>query len=246
MIYRNRKPLIILNFNFRYGTCFYYYVVYRISVFANAVHTCVSFGVQSEGEFSMMGFASFKRFAGRAPVTFTLLGCLAMAASPAHAGFILDTKIGAANLGSSGDAVEMQALANILGVNVNTLTLDLKITAPVAVQNVGTSDQWFLDVTPDTPGYFMLKFGNGAGATDDHFFFKNIGELTKLVWSNSQVEFLTGGCAVGSCNIGKLSHFVTVDGSGGGGSNGDVPEPSSVALSGLGLAVVAALRRRKI
>lgn len=169
--------------------------------------------------------------------------------------YILDTKIGEANLGNSGDTTEKNALASILSIDPDTLTLDLKLDNNDPGFNVTAdvvSGQWFIDVDPSEPGYFILKFGiGGTGATADTFFFENIGEMTKLVFSNAQVQNLSGGnCGAANtnaCNIGRLSHYdiFNGDGGGGGGGGGSIPEPASLLLMGAGLLGLGLTRRRK-
>lgn len=181
---------------------------------------------------------------------FTL--ALGFAGTQAHA-LILDNKIGEAKLANSGEATELNALNSILtnlGIAAGNLTLDFKLEQMDVGFNVkadSVSGQWVIDTAPAQPGYFLLKFGiGGTTATADTFFFENIGELTQLVFSNEQVQFLTGGnCARNNnaCNIGRLSHYSTF------GSTPPfvvIPEPTALLLMGIGLIALGFGRRRAL
>ena len=172
-----------------------------------------------------------------------------MVASSAHAGlYALDQFVGKANISSS-DAAEAAYLNTLTGSTGYTKVAASSVTL---VQNPGTTDEWFIDVNPATPGYFMLKFGIGStGYTEDHYVFKNLADLTKLVFSDQQVDWLTGGCQANTtfngCNTGRLSHYAITD-SGGttdpGGDPDPLPEPATLGLFGLGLMGLAFGRRK--
>jgi hypothetical protein len=154
--------------------------------------------------------------------------------------YILDTKIGEDRLNSSGDAIELAAMEGFAGTD---LVQDLKIDSFTAYENGAGSGQWYLDINPATPGYFLLKFGTGKDKDiANTYFFQNIGEMTKLVWSNEQVNFLSGGGTING-NIGRLSHYTTYDPTFH--QIGEIPEPATLALVGLGLFAIGAIRKRK-
>lgn len=167
-----------------------------------------------------------------------LMGSMFTPAAYADPIYTADTFLGSADLGNSGVEQEMQALRDLVGDQ------DLELVAKVETENpaliaLDDDGQWYIDIEPEQPGYFMLKFGVPHGLdVDSHYFFENIAELTKLVWTNEQVNFLTGGdCGLDNqdqCNIGRLSHFLIADGDIDVPPN-EVPEPGSVALAGLGM-----------
>lgn len=162
----------------------------------------------------------------------------AVVSTSAQAAFTVDTKIGESLLKNSSDATELAAMEGF--ANDNNLVQDLKIDSFTAFQNA--PGQWYLDVGPTEPGYFLLKFGTGGtSATANTFFFQNIGEMTKLVWANSQVQFLSGGGGRNT-NIGRLSHYTMYDPSI---PNAQIPEPGTLALLGLGLAAFGIRRKPK-
>lgn len=153
-----------------------------------------------------------------------------------------DTLLGSADLGNSGDATELAALkaACVAGGNSDcaTLAIDSKVSSPTAfLDDVGN---WVIDVSPDTPGYFLLKFGTGGlGGVDDTYFFKNIAELTALVFTNAMVNFITGDCGADKCNIGRLSHYTTT------GGTSEIPVPGALPLLLTGIGGLGFLARRR-
>ncbi len=147
--------------------------------------------------------------------------------------YTVDTLLGHETIGSSGDATELARMSFYSEVPVADLVLDYKgLGLTPALDGAGN---WFLNVSPTEPGFFMLKFGVGSKDTwDSHYFFENIGELTKLVWTTTQIQ---GAMTPGS--IGKLSHYSYYKGP------SEVPEPATLVLLGLGALGLGFSRRRK-
>jgi MYXO-CTERM domain-containing protein len=163
----------------------------------------------------------------------SIAASLLIAAAPSVYAYTPDTLLCSANLTNSSEAAEL-ALASSCADE--TLTLDFKVDVTSFLTD--ESGNRYIDVAPEEPGYFLLKFGTGNTKLDDSYVFQNIAELTKLVWTDAQVNSL-------SQYGGKLSHYTLFNGSTSS-SSGTVSEPgtSAIALLGLGL-LGAALRGRR-
>lgn len=183
-----------------------------------------------------------------------LLGAPAALAGP----MTVDLKIGEALLSNSSDASELAMLQAMTGIQDLVLSSKIDVDKThTAVSASSLGSPWILS-DPAQPGYFALKFGIGnLDVSADTFFFQNIGDLSQLVWTDEQVQFLSGGpCDANQnkCNIGRLSHYITapaalvpVKDAGlayGSQEHRDVPEPGSLALLALGALAACGARRR--
>lgn len=170
------------------------------------------------------------------------LASLALAAGamvPAHAIVVggtevgaVDTFLGACAPGSSGLAVELACINNLVNPDL-TLVSQFQIgnsgllsSGPYRAINVGTNE----------PGVFLLKFGAPGRNAIDSFVFQNLASLNFLVWNHT---------ALGNTyEIRGISHYTVPSTS----SSGKTPEPSTASLALLGLGLLGAgfvLRRRK-
>jgi hypothetical protein len=164
----------------------------------------------------------------------TLLGTVALVAAlsvPAQA-FTLDTLLGQIVSANSGQAYEEAQLEAAIGGGVD-ITLLSNVTSPT-VQDDGAG-HWYIDVAPSEPGYFLLKFGTG-NTGNDMFFFQNIAELTKLVWSDSQLI----AAGLPTDHVQSISHYAITS------STTTVPEPGTLTLLGSGLIGMVVLARRRL
>ena len=179
---------------------------------------------------SVFGLCGRGLIVAAAGLLLSMAGSLEAQAVP----FTVDTKIGEALLGNSSEAAELQALADAAGVDVNSLTLVSKVESGFTLfsNDVGS---WYLDVDPAAPSFFALKFGiGGLSVTADTFFFMNIAELTKLVFSDAQVQNITGDCQ--GCDEFRLSHYTLVNA---------IPIPAALPLLLSALGILGLLRMRK-
>ena len=141
-------------------------------------------------------------------------------------------------LADSGDATELQALADFYGISVDNFQIQDKIESGSYERD--DSGNWFLDVDPDEPGWFSLKFGVGQTGLATHWYFENVAELTKLVWTSSQVSPLMDNCefvsSPGTTTFGepcRLSHITTY-----------IPLPAGALLLISAIAGLGLVRRR--
>ncbi|MCK8485418.1 VPLPA-CTERM sorting domain-containing protein [Aliiroseovarius sp. S2029] len=163
----------------------------------------------------------------------SVLSIFSMVGAVNAATYTPDTLLGSAQLGNSGDGDELAALASIAGVDVNSLSIESKDNSGSFMRDdVGN---YFVDVAPRTPGYFILKFGVGGTNAVSHYFFQNIADLTKLVWTDAQTNSLLANCT-SDC---RLSHVTQT------GDVSPVPVPAGGVLLLTALGGFALMRRRK-
>jgi len=153
--------------------------------------------------------------------------------------------------GGSSENAEIYYLATEFGLNYDDLLLFEKFeSGDILYNGIAEEDDtasYYFDIDPDTVGWFILKFGDGGNDNTNvsHYFFENIADLTKLVWSDFQTDGALSACRsgenslyaigdvvgeIGSC---RLSHITTV-----------VPLPAAGWLLLGGLGGLAAMRRR--
>src|SRR6478672_3106452 len=104
-----------------------------------------------------MTFSSVLKLSRNLAVT----AAVSFAAMSSASAFTLDTLLGSASLGNSGDQTELNAIQTAVADTV--------------------SGQCVINVGSQQPGYFVLKFGTGNLGGNDTYFFQNVGELDKLV-----------------------------------------------------------------
>jgi PEP-CTERM motif-containing protein len=152
--------------------------------------------------------------------------------APAEAAILtVDPLLGAIASANSGQAYEEAQLEGFCNCNVTLLT---NITTNTFL--IDDAGHNYIDVAPNEPGYFLLKFGTG-NTGNDMFFFQNIAELTKLVWADAQLT----NAGLPDNHVQSISHYAITSGGG-----TTVSEPATLALLGIALAGLGFASRRKL
>jgi hypothetical protein len=164
---------------------------------------------------------------------------LALSSSAQAATYAVDTLVAAIASANSGQAYEEAQLELVCVCDV---TLQSNVdTGAFLIDDAGSK---YLDVAPSTPGYFLLKFGTGNSGMD-MFFFRNVTDLTKLVWTDA----LLIAAGLPANHVQSLSHYaitgnVVTTGGTVTPAIPNVPEPLILSLLGIGLSALAYRRKR--
>lgn len=139
----------------------------------------------------------------------------------------LDAVIGAIDSQNSGQSYEQQQLELACNCTVN---LQQNVDSFTEV----TDGQYhYIDVDPNQPGYYILKFGTGNNG-NDMFFLENKQFLKYLAWSDD--ELMAYGLPEN--HLLSLSHYAITDPK-------TVPEPATLGLLGIALLGAGTLRKRR-
>lgn len=139
-------------------------------------------------------------------------------------------------LTNSGEATELNWAEEVTG---QTLVQDQKNNS-VTVHNNGIlngEQSWYIDFGSDSPDFVLLKFGvKKKSGLPNHYLFKNISDLTKLVFTSSQVNNLIKLKCKDACGDTALSHFTSYNA---------VPIPATFWLFGSAFGVLAPFLGKK-
>lgn len=172
---------------------------------------------------------------------------LALGLSTAQA-FQIDTLIKAVDMPKSGLAFELAALkAYSMDPSLQFIArFDQEDGFSVAL-NEDKAGEFVIDASNFAASHFVLKFGDGgvAASIPDTYFFKNIGEAGKPVFTSSHVnDLFSCQTTKANCDFGRLSHFTLYGAQDGKVQSAAAPEPATLALVCLGILGFAASRRK--
>lgn len=173
-----------------------------------------------------------------------LAGGLALAGGSAQAQVIISgTDVGSLDTVLDGVASDNSGLANEEALLEAACNCQVSLVANIDnFTEVTDGTLHYIDVFPDSPGFYVLKFGTGNQGSD-MFFMENEIFLRYLAWSDAQL--IAEGLPAN--HVQSLSHYaITSNGTPPG--SGGAPEPgsTSLALLGLGLLFGSFLARRKV